>query len=284
MHPVLMELDQFGGRVTIEAYTAGIVAALSIFLLGGWGIAKRRGLPAGSVCLCLGVILAGALVGARLLHGVMNLDLYRESPELLWSLEPGRFAFQGAVLAALPAGYIACRLLGVDAFRLGDALAPPLGLGIATIRLGCFLTGCCFGTQTGLPWGVTFPTGSPAHLHQGIASPNRLFQPPTAVHPTQLYESLAALLAAGLALWLGRGRCPSGIAFLVSAVWLAAFQWLNSFLRAPANLSSPLQVVYPLISVGYLLAAGSVLLWHQYRGSPKVVAVCRKRDDVASSK
>ncbi|MEX0614259.1 MAG: prolipoprotein diacylglyceryl transferase family protein [Pirellulales bacterium] len=261
MHPVLMELDQFGWRGAIEAYAAGMVAALSIFLLGGWSIAKHRGLPAARVFVCLAAILASSLVGARLLHAAMHLELYRENPQLFWSLDLGRFAFQGAVLAALPTGWIGCRLLRMDAFRLADALAPGLALGIASIRAGCFLTGCCFGKATDLPWGVTFPTGSPAHLHQAVGSPALLFQSPAAVHPTQLYEVLAALVAAGLALRLGRGKSPTGTAFLVSAIWVAAFQSINSFFRAPIDPSSPLSIAYPLFSVGFTLAAAALLLW-----------------------
>jgi len=265
MHPVLMELDWFGWHVPIEAYTTGMVVAFVIFLVGGWSIARRRGLPAGKVFVCLAAILTSSLVGARLLHAACRLHLYRENPELIWGLDLGRFAFQGAVLAAIPTGWIGCRLLGIDVFRLADALAPGLALGIASMRIGCFLAGCCFGNETDLPWGVTFPTGSPAHLHQTVNSPGRLFQPPAAVHPTQLYESLAALVAAGLAVRLGRDQFPSGTAFLVSAIWVAAFQGINSFLRAPADLSSPIEIAYPLFSVGFLVAGATVLLGRRHR-------------------
>ena len=59
-------------------------------------------------------------------------------------------------------------------------LAPTVGLGIGLGRIGCFLNGCCFGTPTDLPWGVTFPEGS---------IPDYIFHN-QAIHPAQLYSSL----------------------------------------------------------------------------------------------
>ncbi len=52
----------------------------------------------------------------------------------------------------------------------------PLVLGHALGRLGCFLAGCCFGTETNLPWSV--------HLHQAER------------HPVQIYEAFLLLILA----------------------------------------------------------------------------------------
>ena len=47
-----------------------------------------------------------------------------------------------------------------------DLLAPAVLLGICFGRLGCLMNGCCFGGITDVPWGIVFPQGAPAHLHQ----------------------------------------------------------------------------------------------------------------------
>jgi phosphatidylglycerol:prolipoprotein diacylglycerol transferase len=60
-----------------------------------------------------------------------------------------------------------------------DMLAPTVGLGLGLGRIGCFLNGCCFGTPTDLPWGITFPGGS---------IPDSVFMN-QAIHPAQLYSS-----------------------------------------------------------------------------------------------
>src|SRR5690606_29110442 len=48
-----------------------------------------------------------------------------------------------------------------------DICAPGIAVGLAFGRLGCFLSGCCFGQVCDLPWAVTFPRGSDAwNLHR----------------------------------------------------------------------------------------------------------------------
>jgi len=64
-------------------------------------------------------------------------------------------------------------------------------------RLGCLLGGCCFGTPTEMPWGISYAESFPAfHAHEaaGLLSHSALHSLP--VHPAQLYEILfcAAIL------------------------------------------------------------------------------------------
>jgi phosphatidylglycerol:prolipoprotein diacylglycerol transferase len=77
--------------------------------------------------------------------------------------------------------------------------AVPLGLAFG--RMGCLMAGCCFGATCTLPWAVTFPWRSPASEEQFKAhllpSPQMWSLP---VHPTQIYESAASLVIAGVCL------------------------------------------------------------------------------------
>jgi phosphatidylglycerol:prolipoprotein diacylglycerol transferase len=52
---------------------------------------------------------------------------------------------------------------------VADLVAPAAMLGLALGRIGCLLNGCCFGGACDLPWAVTFPWGSPAHVRQAQA-------------------------------------------------------------------------------------------------------------------
>lgn len=50
---------------------------------------------------------------------------------------------------------------------LADLLGPPIMLGLALGRIGCFLNGCCWGAMCGdSALGVTFPQGSPPFVDQ----------------------------------------------------------------------------------------------------------------------
>jgi prolipoprotein diacylglyceryltransferase len=92
------------------------------------------------------------------------------------------------ILAGLTGGYLAVeiakKILGIRT-RTGDSFVVPVAGSIAVGRLSCFVGGCCFGTETHLPWGVVFPT---------VDLLTR--------HPTQLYEflfhSAAAIVFAAL--------------------------------------------------------------------------------------
>jgi phosphatidylglycerol:prolipoprotein diacylglycerol transferase len=54
----------------------------------------------------------------------------------------------------------------VPLLATADLVAPSLMLGLAIGRVGCLLNGCCYGGQCDLPWGITFPAGSPAYVSQ----------------------------------------------------------------------------------------------------------------------
>ena len=78
-------------------------------------------------------------------------------------------------------------------------IAPGIALGHVVGRLGCFLAGCCYGTETTVPWGVVFT--NPLAL-ENVGTP--LDVP---LHPTQLYEAGAeALILVGLLIFEKRGR------------------------------------------------------------------------------
>jgi phosphatidylglycerol---prolipoprotein diacylglyceryl transferase len=49
---------------------------------------------------------------------------------------------------------------------LADLIAPSLILGLAIGRIGCLMTGCCYGGECHLPWAITFPQGRPVYNSQ----------------------------------------------------------------------------------------------------------------------
>ena len=64
-------------------------------------------------------------------------------------------------------------------------------------RLGCLFSGCCFGTPTNLPWGISYGLGNLSHwLHLHTGQIIDIYSPSLNIHPVQLYESLFLLLGA----------------------------------------------------------------------------------------
>ena len=76
--------------------------------------------------------------------------------------------------------------------QVADIMAPSVALGLLFTRVGCFLSGCCYGKPTTLALGVSFPLDSPAG--QSAASAARELGLATiTLHPAQLYASAYGL-------------------------------------------------------------------------------------------
>jgi phosphatidylglycerol---prolipoprotein diacylglyceryl transferase len=232
MHPVLLDFELWGSRLTIYAYGAGMVLSVLTVAILGWAIAKRRGLPVWPSLVYTAAIALVMPIGSRALYWAMNPELRESEPDLLTRMQFSGFYMSGGFVAAVAVALIVCRLFRLNGWRMIDALAPALGLGGVVLRCGCFLNGCCFGNPTSLPWGVTFPAGSPAHLHQVADRFDLMFTRSLPVHPTQLYEMTACLIAAAVAWLLYRPRVPDGVPALAAAAWFLAFRWVERYLRA----------------------------------------------------
>lgn len=170
--------------------TYGVMVALG-FLTALWLIgrlAKRSGLNAETVTnLGVYVALAG-LAGAKLLMFIVDFDYYRKNPGEILSistLQAGGIFYGGLVLALVVGWYLMRRGRLPVATTL-DCFAPGLAIGQAIGRIGCFAAGCCWGVECERPWAVTFRN----------PEANRLTGVPlmTALHPTQLYESILYIL------------------------------------------------------------------------------------------
>jgi prolipoprotein diacylglyceryltransferase len=99
----------------------------------------------------------------------------------------------------------------------GDSFAVPAAVMLAIGRLACFCSGCCYGLPTTLPWGVTF------------SLPNRLDVVPR--HPTQLYEVLFHLLAAGCLLTLEKYDLLKGQRLKAYLLTYCIFRFFTEWLR-----------------------------------------------------
>lgn len=89
----------------------------------------------------------------------------------------------GGVILSIIGGFLYCKFKKMPITETFDYFAPTLAFGLGITRIGCFMNGCCFGTPTDLPWGVSFPEGSlPYYIFQNQH-----------LHPSQLYSSLYGL-------------------------------------------------------------------------------------------
>ena len=214
------------GGFTIYWY--GILVAGG-FLAGLWTASRRCVLDKldGKVISDLGVwiILAG-MIGARAMHVVTYWEeQYADQPlSHLLDFRGGGLVFHGGFIGAALAVILYVRLHGKQPlWKIADAFAQSIPLGHALGRLGCLMTGCCFGTACDLPWAIHFPAHSPAFTALGQAPTDAAHS--LYVHPTQIYSALLNVALYGGLAWLYRHKRFDGQVF---GLYLAGYS-INRF-------------------------------------------------------
>ena len=198
MHPVLLEFGSF------RIYSYGFMLALSFFV--GIQLAARRAGKFGvkkDLLYDLSIILIiGAVVGSRMLYIVTHRDHYHSLLDII-SLWQGGATVYGGLILAIAGAVVFLRIKKIPFFKVADITAPSIALGVFITRIGCFLSGCCFGSPTSCPIGMVFPDQS----HAGHTFPG------AHIHPAQLYASLAGLVIFILLLIIERKRSFDGRTF-----------------------------------------------------------------------
>ncbi len=251
------------GFIQFSAYSFFTVAALIAAVAGMYFFALKRRFKRNDVLWMLISMSVAAFLGARLFNVLVNPEWYSEDPLRIFDLSFKGFSLHGGMFGAILAGLFVSRARKIDLFRFADTATPFIGIGIVLMRVGCFLNGCCFGKETDLPWGVTFPMFSPAHIHQmqGDILGSTVVHP---VHPTQLYELFAALIGTILAFYMLKKKMPAGAVFLICGIYFSTFRLLNMQLRVLPYSESMLSFWYPLFYLA-IIAICSIFLIRKYK-------------------
>jgi phosphatidylglycerol:prolipoprotein diacylglycerol transferase len=221
--------------------------------------------------LASSIVVGGALggiVGAKIYYAILFKDwhLLFDRAGLVW--------YGGLIGGFLVCSWIVMRHRPkVDYLTAADAAAPALSLGYALGRIGCFLVGDDYGRPTDAWYGVKFPHGAPpttAHaLREFGVNVDPSIPPYTvlSVHPTQLYETGAALLMFGLLMWLNRRPHRRGLAWGLFLVMLGIERFLVEIVRAKDDRFFGTFTVAQVISV-LIVAAGLVFVALSRRITP----------------
>jgi phosphatidylglycerol:prolipoprotein diacylglycerol transferase len=170
-------------------------------------------------------VLIPGLIGARLTYLAQNWDrvlLNKNGAQALvalFALWDGGIVFYGGVIGGIVGVVIYCRRRGINPIAMFDVIAPSLFIGEGFGRIGCFLYGCCYGRACELPWAVQFPRDSLTFkllVERGTVAADA---PATiALHPTQIYSSVAAFALAGILAWYFRRRSFDGA--VIALAWI----------------------------------------------------------------
>lgn len=199
------------------------------------------------------------VLGAKLWHVLETPQLLVQDPAGML-LDRAGFAWFGGLIAGILALLWQSRGAGLSKLGMLDLAAPAAAVGYGVGRLGCLISGDGdYGIPTNLPWGMSFPNG--------------LVPTTQRVHPTPIYELIAALLIAWILWHRSRPETPRSAGEITGEylVMTGIARFLVEFIRINPKLywgMSNAQVA----AVGSILAGIALVLLARRTGKAVVLA------------
>jgi phosphatidylglycerol:prolipoprotein diacylglycerol transferase len=233
-------------------------------------MSRKSGLDFGQMLSIAYILVFGGILGARLFYVLFHIDEFQG--HWLDTINPfhsdqfgiAGLNLYGGVIVAAVAAYIYMRVKKLPVLKILDVFAPTIGIGLIFTRVGCFLNGCCFGTPTDLPWGVSFPTDSMPYYVFG----------PAHLHPSQLYSSLYGLILFLYLHWRLKKKLFDGqiiaLLFMIEAIFRFAIEYVRYYEDAMHFTIFGLHPTYNhLISILLFLLGLTIYLvqYHKYKSA-----------------
>ena len=262
VYPFVLHL----GPLELTGYGLMMMVA---FLMAGWAIQldlRQRGLDEDYAADIVIAGVIGGLVGAKLWY----VFLTGESDALF---RRGGFVWYGGFLGAMLGILLNGWRRRVPGRFTAELCAAPLALGYALGRVGCFVVNDDYGIPSTVPWAMKFPSGLPPTTVANLQTMGVHFPAGTdpmslvAVHPTEIYETIAMLLVFW---WLWRQRDHGhaiGWLFAWYLVLGGAERFLVEFLRAKDDRILGPFTLAQATSVLLMLVGGTLLyMWRAPAG------------------
>lgn len=238
-------LFQFWG-INIYSYPAMLYLGLVAGVFLGAHLAPQYGLSADQFTLATMILIAPALIGARLYFVFQHWAVYRHDLRRIWRRGDSGAALYGGLLVIVPLSYPLLRVMRVPFAAFWDAAIFTMLLGMAFTRIGCLLNGCCGGRATTSRLGVYLPDD------HGIWR-RRI--------PTQPLEAIFALLLLAGAAWCGGSEPFHGAIFLFVVLAYGTWRFALEAVREEGEGSIAIRLTSALLVMAAL--AGIMLAWRR---------------------
>jgi len=144
----------FGLEISFYGILMAIGFVLAFFLVRY--LIKKRGEYSPDITLdLLLIIFPSSIIGARLYYIIFSGRSWSFIEAI--SVWDGGLAIYGGIIGGLLAVVIYALIKKINILKLTDAIAPALILGQAIGRIGCYLSGCCYGIEVTNPSLMWFP-------------------------------------------------------------------------------------------------------------------------------
>jgi phosphatidylglycerol:prolipoprotein diacylglycerol transferase len=190
-------------------------------------MAKREGADPLAM-LDFGIIaIIASVIGARIFHILVeNPSYYWENPLRVFYFWQGGFVSIGAYLASVLGWVIYIRKRRLHPWRYLDLAMTGVPLVIFFVRVGCLMTGCCYGKPTDFFLYLVFdnPSSVAGYYHLGQK-----------LHATQPYFMINALIMWVILLLVYRYRRFYGQVLAAFFIYYGVTRFFIEFLRGDAD-------------------------------------------------
>ena len=155
---IITNFNIFGYKISTYSFFVGLALIIGIVWFFITVPKKEKVSKDNTFTIVLFALIFG-YIGSKVLVLIENLDIIIKDISFIKNL-----LFTGkSIVGGLIGGYVGVRFikkrLKIESVRTGNQIAPAIALAMAVGRIGCFLTGCCYGIETNLPIGINFGDG-----------------------------------------------------------------------------------------------------------------------------
>lgn len=244
MIPVIFRISD---SIAIQSYGLAIAIGLIIFIYLTYNNPLRKKLvdKDNFLNLIFYSIIAG-IAGGRILAVINSLNSYNFLD--IFKIYNGGFSILGSIIGVSIFIFSFLKIKKID-FKLLDLLCVYAPLLQCISRMGCLLSGCCYGKITNLPWAIKY-------LNSECSAPVGLY-----LHPTQIYSSLILLsffilFKAKYKSWI---ETP-GKFFSFYLILSALERFSVDFLRGDREFLNSKILIFKILSITQIIALSIIFL------------------------
>ena len=211
------------GPLSVSPHGVGIAVG---FLLGARRfvpIMTEQGVPEETIYSMVTRAAVGSIIGARLAYVLNHAGEYG-SPLEVFEVWKGGISLLGGFFGAILLGVPKMRSAKLSFWRVMDAAAPSMVLGVIIGRIGDLIVGDHLGKPTSFFLGFRCPP-------LGVPTASPCPAPGVVVHQTALYDFVSAVVLFAVLVSLARRAHYDGFIVLVFAAWYGSMRIVEDFLR-----------------------------------------------------
>ena len=238
------------GKIEIRWYGILIALGLVLAIVLAYYIAKYRNLKADEIINFAPFAIIGGVLGARLLHVLVNISYYSKHPSYIFAFRQGGLAIQGAIIGGVIALIIFARVRKVSFWAITDVITPGLAIAQSIGRWGNYFNQEAFGRPTSSRIGIFIsPENRPADYMN-----SEYF------HPTFLYESIANMVLFIILIFMHywfkkkNNKYPDGLIFCVYLIVYSLYRIFIESYRIDSSYVGPVKVVYIISGITIIAA------------------------------